>query len=67
MRSRTNNGFDEVRLMSRQEAARYCGLGVATVRAWCDEIGATWQIGSRVLFDRVAIDKAIDAMARDNI
>lgn len=67
MRSRTNYGFEEVRLMSRQEAERYCGLGVVTVRAWCDEIGATRQIGRRVLFDRVAIDKAIDAMARDNI
>lgn len=59
-RSITQN-LDFVRLLSLSEAQMYCGLGRNTTRKWCDEIGATRHIGSRVLYDRVVIDKAIDA------
>lgn len=53
--------IDGVRLLSLSEAQLYCGLGRITTRKWCEEIGAVRRIGSRVLFDRVVIDEAINA------
>lgn len=62
MRQRTLSGnVENVRLLSLTEAQLYCGLGRNTTRKWCEEIGAVRRIGSRVLYDRVVIDNAINA------
>lgn len=62
MRQRTmSSNVENVRLMSLTETQLYCGLGRNTTRKWCEEIGAVRRIGSRVLYDRVVIDNAINA------
>jgi hypothetical protein len=51
----------EPRLLSQAEAARYCGVGVAMLKAECPVIPI--KIRSRVLYDRQALDRWIDARA----
>lgn len=50
------------RLMSEKETCEYVGLGRNKCRSWAAEIGAVRRIGSRVLYDRVVIDRAINEM-----
>lgn len=50
----------ETRLLSATTGAGYTGLGLATFRAWAKQIGAERRIASRVLYDKKAIDKALD-------
>lgn len=49
------------RLLSQAEAAAYCGIGVDLLKAECPVIPI--KIRSRVLYDRVALDRWIDARA----
>jgi len=61
MRKREDDGnLMQKRLLSSREAAAYLGLGLTSTRRFCDSIGATRRFGSRVLFDRLVIDKALD-------
>lgn len=61
MRTRTNTmAISEKRLLTLQEAAQYIGLGTKTTRALMDQIGAVRKFGSRVLFDKVVIDRELD-------
>lgn len=53
------------RLLSAAEASAYCSLGRNGMRAWAEQIGAIRKIGSRVLFDKTVIDKALDEMTAD--
>lgn len=56
------NQIENKRLLSISDVCLYVGLGKNTARVYMDEIGATRKIGSRVLFDKVIIDKALDNM-----
>lgn len=51
----------EPRLLSQIEAATYCGVGVELLKAECPVIPI--KIRSRVLYDRQALDRWIDARA----
>lgn len=55
---------DWPRLMSEEQAAAYVGVSVSTFVA---NIGNPWpepiQFGRRKLYDRVAIDRAVDALS----
>lgn len=51
----------EPRLLSQEAAASYCGIGVELLKAECPVIPI--KIRSRVLYDRRALDRWIDARA----
>lgn len=55
------NEYAGKRLLSVQEFCRYVGLGKTKGIEWAKSIGAVKHIGSRVLFDRVIIDRAIES------
>ena len=52
------------RLLSVEEAARYVGVSVTT---FTERIGDPWpagiRIGRRKLFDRLALDRAVDGLS----
>lgn len=54
------------RLLNVKELCAYIGMGHTRAEAWAREHGALKRIGRRVLYDRVAIDKAIDSLSCDN-
>lgn len=51
----------EPRLLNQAEAAGYCGIGVELLKAECPVIPI--KIRCRVLYDRQALDRWIDARA----
>ena len=51
------------RFLSENGAMVYTSLGRDSVRKWCKEIGAVRRIGKRVMYDRLAIDSAMDKLA----
>lgn len=51
----------EPRLLSQSQAAAYCGIGVELLKAECPVIPI--KIRSRLLYDRQALDRWIDARA----
>ncbi len=53
----------EKRMLTASEAEGYTGLGRNTLRHWAESIGAVRKIGTRVLFDKYVIDKAMDDAA----
>lgn len=53
------------RLLSEKETCEYVSLSRSKCRSWAEEIGAVRHIGSRVLYDRTVIDRAIDEMAEN--
>ena len=53
---------NDVRLLSVQELMNYIGTGRNTAVSFGKEHGALVRIGSRTLFDKVMIDKALDEM-----
>ena len=55
--------FTNKRLLDASEIAEYTGLGRITARKFAEEAGALRRYGRRVLFDREALDSAIDRMA----
>ena len=59
MRKRITN-FSEQRMLTAQEAAGYCGMGLTTFRQWGAQIGAKKVIGNLVRYDRLIIDAVID-------
>lgn len=50
------------RLLNFREMLEYTGLGRTKGATWCKEIGALRHIGTRALYDRRVIDKAIDEL-----
>lgn len=65
-RMKPEHAFDSKRLLDIEELCFYIGVAKSKARAWGKEIGAERRIGTRVLYDRVAIDAAIDAQARQS-
>lgn len=59
----TKADFTNKRLLDASEIAEYTGLGRITARKFAEEAGALRRYGRRVLFDREALDRAIDRMA----
>lgn len=55
--------FEGKRLLSEADGMKYVGLQRTKFRQWAAEIGAVRHIGARVLYDRVTIDQACDALA----
>lgn len=60
MRKREENNSYEQRLLNIQEASAYLGIGVSTARKYMEEIGAVRRIRNRVLYDKKAIDRALE-------
>ena len=60
-----NSYYANKRLLDTKEACNYTGLGPTKIREWGKEIGAIKHIGRRVLFDRVILDKFIDAAGEE--
>lgn len=54
--------FSEKRMLSALEMANYVGLGRNKAREFAESVGAMRKYGGRVLFDRKALDKALDDM-----
>lgn len=54
--------FSEKRMLSTSEMANYVGLGQDKAREFAEKAGALRKYGRRVLFDRKALDKALDDM-----
>lgn len=59
MRKRISN-FSEQRMLTTQEAAGYCGMGLTTFRQWGAKIGARKVIGNLVRYDRQILDAVLD-------
>lgn len=49
------------RLLSVKELMQYVGLSRHTATEWGKAIGAVKYMGSRVFFDRVVVDRVLDA------
>lgn len=62
MNKRTEGTSDSVRMLSRREGAAYCGIGTTRFTEWARSVGAERKFGSRVLFDKVVLDAALDAL-----
>lgn len=56
---RKHENVREVRTFNIEEASAYIGLGRTRTRELMDSIGATIQIGRRVVFDKEVIDNYI--------
>lgn len=52
--------ISQKRMLSEKEARVYLGLGRNKTRELCKEINAVTHIGTRVLYDKVIIDKFLD-------
>lgn len=63
MRIRNNNINADKRMISAEEAAAYIGMGMSKTRQLLSEIGAKRNLGRRVVYDKVIIDKWLDSMA----
>lgn len=61
-RMRIKGTVENTRMLSADQAGQYVGMGRNTFRKWADQIGATRKFGSRVMFDKVVIDRALDMM-----
>lgn len=54
--------FSEKRMLNAAELQNYVGLGRHKAREFAESIGAMRRYGGRVLFDRKALDEALDNM-----
>lgn len=50
------------RLLTQKQAEQYTGLGRAALTDFGNQIGARRKFGKKVLYDKKAIDAALDAM-----
>lgn len=53
------------RLLSREQAARYCGVTANTLEHHCPVRSV--RIGTRRLWDRNALDRWVDGLANDTV
>lgn len=51
----------EPRMLSRDQAANYCGVSVPTFEGWCPVIPIRER--NRVLYDRAKIDRWLDSLS----
>lgn len=54
--------ISETRMLTADQGEKYTGMGQNKFRRWADGIGATRKFGKVVRFDKVVIDKALDAL-----
>lgn len=54
----------EPRLLSSEQAARYCGVSEPTFKGWCPVIPIRER--NRVLYDRAKIDRWLDSLAPED-
>lgn len=66
MNKRIMTSGKDTRLLNVQELMSYIGTGRNTAVAFGKEHGALVRIGSRTLFDKVVIDKALDQIRGSN-
>ena len=66
MNKRIVTSDKDTRLLNVQELMSYIGTGRNTAVSFGKEHGALVRIGSRTLFDKIMIDKALDAMRGSN-
>lgn len=59
MRERITSVQNEVRLLDINALASYISMGKTYSRKWGEEIGAKKNLGKRVLYDKVIVDKAL--------
>lgn len=52
----------EPRMLTRDQACTYTGMGRTNFTAWAREIGAERKFGKAARFDRTIIDAALDAL-----
>ncbi len=64
-KKRINLDVSSKRMLTTKEAEGYTGLGKLKLREWAESIGAVQKFGTRVLFDKYVIDKALDNRALD--
>lgn len=50
------------RMLPVEEAAAYIGMGFSKTKSILSEIGAKRNLGRRVVYDKVVIDKWLDAL-----
>lgn len=60
MRTKKATEENQNRLMGIEDLMRYAALGRNSARAFGEEAGAVIRVGTRVLYDRKAIDRFID-------
>lgn len=64
MNARSKGNIENVRLLNRQQAAEYTGMGLNACRTWCNQIGATLVFSTRIIrFDKNVIDAELDRLA----
>lgn len=63
MRTRNRKTDADKRMISVEEAAAYIGMGISRTKQILNEIGAKRNLGRRVVYDKVFIDKWLDSMA----
>ena len=66
MHLKNKGTIEDARMLHADQAQHYVGLGRSALRAWCDSIGATRHFGKSIRFDKNVIDKALDAMQKEN-
>ena len=59
--------FENKRLLSEPEACEYIGVKRNKLREFAKSCGAVRHIGSRVLYDKVVIDRVIDEASPDEV
>ena len=62
MRAKNHETFGEKRLLDAIEVCTYLNLGRSKGVEFAKSVGAEIRIGRRCLYDKVVIDKALDAM-----
>ena len=62
MKTRNKDRAAPARMMGIDELCAYLSLGRTTARKFAEDAGAVRKIGRRLLFDRRAIDRAIDGL-----
>lgn len=60
MNKATRGAIAEARMLTIEQACAYTGMGKASLRNWCEQIGATCRFGRMVRYDKTVIDKALD-------
>lgn len=54
--------IEKPRLITVKQLMEYTGLSRNTAVRWADKAGARRQFGRRVMYDRITVEKELDAM-----
>lgn len=63
MNKRTEGTIETSRLLDVKQLARYMNVGTLTASRFGKENNAVVRLGSRTLFDKIVIDRALDQLA----